>query len=84
VIRTADRLKQAERDLGFAETGAAAGYHEGAAFYEYFNAKSSGELLGYVRAILDWCRSLSESEFEKRSQDPSGFLAGNLLSEIVL
>jgi HEPN domain-containing protein len=118
-------MKQAERDLGFAETGAAAGYHEGAAFYaqqsaekavkaliqslhggvrghsitemlhqlpesidvavgtlnaaqvlakvyvtsrypngftsgapaDYFNAKSSGELLGYARAILDWCRS---------------------------
>jgi HEPN domain-containing protein len=125
VNRAADWLKQAERDLGFAETGAATGYHEGAAFYaqqaaekavkaliqslhggvrghsikemlrqlpksigvaaglinaaqeldkvyvtsrnpngftsgapaDYFNAKSSGELLGYARAILDWCRS---------------------------
>jgi len=125
VNRAADWLKQAQRDLGFAETGAAAGYHEGAAFYaqqsaekavkaliqfihggvrghsitemlrqlgesidvaaglldaaqeldkvyvtsrypngftsgapaDYFNAKSSGELLGYARAILEWCRS---------------------------
>jgi HEPN domain-containing protein len=24
---------------------------------DYFNAKSSGELLGYAREILDWCRS---------------------------
>ena len=125
VNRAADWLRQAERDLGFAKTGAAAGYHEGAAFYaqqsaekavkaliqslhggvrghsitemlrqlpesisvatdllngaqeldrvyvtsrypngftsgapaDYFNEKSSGELLGYARAILDWCRS---------------------------
>ncbi len=125
VNRATDWLRQAERDLGFAETGAASGYHEGAAFYaqqsaekavkaliqslhggvrghsitemlrqlpqsidvpasllegaqeldrvyvtsrypngftsgtpaDYFNAKSSGELLGYARAILDWCRS---------------------------
>jgi HEPN domain-containing protein len=123
--RAADWLKQSERDLGFAETGAASGYHEGAAFYaqqsaekavkaliqslhgsvrghsitemlrqlppplqvpvtlleaargldkvyftarypngfasgspsDYFDEKSSGELLGYARAILEWCRS---------------------------
>lgn len=123
--RAADWLRQAERDLGFAETGSASGYHEGAAFYaqesaekavkaltqslhgavrghsitetlrqlpgsvevpaallhaaqeldkvyvtsrypngfasgtpsDYFNAESSGELLGYARAILAWCRS---------------------------
>jgi HEPN domain-containing protein len=125
VNRAADWLRQAERDLGFAETGAAAGYHEGAAFYaqqsaekavkaliqslhggvrghsitemlrqlpnsidvaagllnaaqeldkiyatsrypngftsgapaDYFNAKSSNELLGHARTILEWCRS---------------------------
>lgn len=31
--RAADWLKMAERDLGFAEVGAASGYHEGAAFH---------------------------------------------------
>ena len=123
--RATDWLRQAERDLGFAETGAGAGYHEGVAFYaqqsaekavralieflhgavrghsitemlrqlpesidvaasllnaaqeldkvyvtsrypngfisgspaDYFSAKDSAELLGYARAILDWCRS---------------------------
>jgi HEPN domain-containing protein len=123
--RAADWLKQSERDLGFAETGAGSGYHEGAAFYaqqsaqkaaktfiqslhgsvrghsitemlrqlpaslqvpealldaargldkvyftarypngfvsgspsDYFDEKSSRELLGYARAILEWCRS---------------------------
>jgi HEPN domain-containing protein len=33
VNRAADWLKMAERDLGFAELGAASGYHEGAAFH---------------------------------------------------
>jgi HEPN domain-containing protein len=31
--RAADWLKMAERDLGYAELGAASGYHEGAAFH---------------------------------------------------
>ena len=31
--RGADWLKMAERDLGYAEVGAASGYHEGAAFH---------------------------------------------------
>jgi HEPN domain-containing protein len=33
VNRASDWLRQAEQDLGFAETAGGAGYHEGAAFY---------------------------------------------------
>jgi HEPN domain-containing protein len=68
VNRASDWLRQAERDLGFAETGAGAGYHEGAAFY----AQQSGEkavkaliqfLHGGVRghSITDMLRQMPES-----------------------
>jgi HEPN domain-containing protein len=48
VNRASDWLRQAERDLGFAETGAGAGYHEGAAFY----AQQSGEKA--VKALIQF------------------------------
>jgi HEPN domain-containing protein len=61
-------LKQAERDLGFAETGATAGYHEGAAFYAQQSAEKAVKafiqfLHGGVRghSITEMLRQLPES-----------------------
>ena len=49
VNRAADWLKMAERDLGYAELGATAGYHEGAAFH----AQQCGEkaVKGLVQSL---------------------------------
>ena len=43
--RGADWLKMAERDLGFAEVGAGAGYHEGAAFHAQQSAEKAVKAL---------------------------------------
>ena len=66
--RAADWLRQAERDLGFAETGAGAGYHEGAAFYAQQSAEKAVKALiqflhGGVRghSITDMLRQMPES-----------------------
>jgi HEPN domain-containing protein len=45
VNRAADWLKMAERDLGFAELGAASGYHEGAAFHAQQSAEKAVKAL---------------------------------------
>ena len=66
--RAADWLRQAERDLGFAETGAGAGYHEGAAFYAQQSAEKAVKALiqflhGGVRghSITEMLRQMPES-----------------------
>ena len=45
VNRTVDWLRMAERDLGFAEVGAASGYHEGAAFHAQQSAEKAVKAL---------------------------------------
>ena len=45
VNRAADWLKMAERDLGYAELGAASGYHEGAAFHAQQSAEKAVKAL---------------------------------------
>ena len=66
--RAADWLKMAERDLGFAELGATAGYHEGAAFHAEQCAEKAVKgliqsLHGAVRghAITEMLRQLPAS-----------------------
>jgi HEPN domain-containing protein len=68
VNRAADWLKMAERDLGFAELGAASGYHEGAAFHAQQCAAKAAKALfqpshGAVRehAITEIVRQLPGS-----------------------
>jgi HEPN domain-containing protein len=65
VNRAADWLKMAERDLGYAELGAASGYHEGAAFHAQQSAEKAVKALvqslhGAVRghAITEMVRQL--------------------------
>jgi HEPN domain-containing protein len=65
VNRAADWLKMAERDLGYAELGAASGYHEGAAFHAQQSAEKAVKALaqslhGAVRghAITEIVRQL--------------------------
>jgi HEPN domain-containing protein len=65
VNRAADWLKMAERDLGYAELGAASGYHEGAAFHAQQSAEKAVNALvqslhGAVRghAITEMVRQL--------------------------
>lgn len=66
--RAADWLKAAERDLGLAEVGAAAGFHEGAAFHSQQCAEKSVKgliqhLHGSVRghSITEMLRQLPPS-----------------------
>jgi HEPN domain-containing protein len=66
--RAADWLKMAERDLGYAELGAASGYHEGAAFHAQQAAEKAVKALvqslhGAVRghAITEMLRQLPAS-----------------------
>lgn len=68
VNRAADWLKMAERDLGYAELGAASGYHEGAAFHAQQSAEKAVKALvqslhGTVRghAITEIVRQLPAS-----------------------
>jgi len=68
VNRAADWLKMAERDLGYAELGAASGYHEGAAFHAQQSAEKGVKALvqslhGAVRghAITEMVRQLPTS-----------------------
>jgi hypothetical protein len=49
VNRAADWLKQAERDLGLAETAIPPS--------EYFSEEGTRELVEHARAILKFCRS---------------------------
>ena len=66
--RAADWLKMAERDLGYAEVGAASGYHEGAAFHAQQCAEKAVKALvmslhGAVRghAVTEIIRQLPAS-----------------------
>jgi hypothetical protein len=60
VNRAADWLKQAERDLAFAETAMATPYYDWVAFCAQQSAwkeEVGRELVDYARTILEFCRS---------------------------